>query len=120
MDEDILIEGVQRKNPFCVISKETFGDYNVRDIQLNTAWNRNPYGDDYAVVPDDMVESIMATRGFCDIELNEDGTSVVGFTEQERPDIPEDAEEPSPMDDIQSMVIDQEYRLTLLELGLTE
>ena len=84
----------ERKNPFCVISKETFGEYAIRDIQTNSAWSTNPYGEDYAVVPDDMVESIMETRGFCDIELNEEGTEVVSFTELEIPDIPE----PEPID----------------------
>lgn len=120
MDEDILIEGVERKHPFCVVSKKTFGDYNVRDIQLNTAWNKNPYGIDYAVVPDDMVDDILATCGFFDIELSDDETRVVGFTPLDKPEIPEEVEEPTATDDIQSMLIDQEYRLTLLELGLIE
>ena len=60
-----------RVNPFCVISKNTFGEYAVRDIQTNSAWSANPYGEDYAVVPDDMVLAIQETRGFCDIILNE-------------------------------------------------
>ena len=77
-----------RKNPFCVISKETFGEYAVHDIQTNSSWNTNPY-ENYAVVPDEMVESIMETRGFCDIELNEEGTEVVTFTAREIPEIPE-------------------------------
>ena len=59
----------QRVNPFCVISKETFGEYAVRDIQTNSGWSANPYGEDYAIVPDDMVPAIMETRGFCDIVL---------------------------------------------------
>ena len=33
---------------------------------------------------------------------------------------PEPEPEPTPMEDIMSMMIDQEYRLTMLELGLTE
>ena len=91
-------ETVERKNPFCVISKETFGEYAVHDIQTNSAWSTNPY-EDYAVVPDEMVESIMETRGFCDIELNEDGTEVVSFTAREIPDIPEPDPEPTPAGD---------------------
>ena len=77
--EGIIELPPQRVNPFCVISKNTFGDYNVRDIQTNSAWEANPY-EDYAVVPDDMVTEIMETRGFCDIVLNEDGTEVVVYT----------------------------------------
>lgn len=89
------IEIPQRVNPFCVISKDTFGQYNVRDIQTNSAWGSNPYGDGYAVVPDEMVTAIQETRGFCDIELNEDGTEIVGFTAKEIPEIPEPPKEPT-------------------------
>jgi hypothetical protein len=92
--ETEIVKLPQRVNPFCVISKETFGEYAVRDIQTNSAWSENPYGEDYAVVPDDMVVSILETRGFCDITLNEDGTEVVSFTAREIPEIPQ--EEPGP------------------------
>ena len=93
--EEEVVELPQRVNPFCVISKNTFGQYNVRDIQTNSAWGSNPYGETYAVVPDDMVTAIQETRGFCDIELNEDGTEVVGFTAREIPEIPEAPHEPT-------------------------
>lgn len=83
-----------RVNPFCVVSKATFGEYSVRDIQTNSAWSSNPYGEDYAIVPDEMVEGIMETCGFCDIELNEDGTEIVGFTALEKPEIPEPVPDP--------------------------
>lgn len=90
-----IVEIPQRVNPFCVISKETFGEYNVRDIQTNSAWSSNPYGDAFAVVPDEMVTDIQETRGFCDITLNEDGTEIVGFTAREIPEIPEAPREPT-------------------------
>ena len=80
--------GKTRKNAFCVISIQTFGEYGVHDIQTNSAWRENPY-EDYAVVPSEMVEAIMETRGFCDIFLNDKGTEVVSFTAKEIPDIPE-------------------------------
>ena len=83
---DISVEIPQRANPFCVISKATFGEYAVRDIQTNSGWSENPYSN-YAVVPDDMVTEIMETRGFCDIVLTADGTEVVEFTEREIPEI---------------------------------
>ena len=92
--ETEIIEIPQRVNPFCVISKDTFGEYAVRDIQTNSAWGSNPY-EDYAVVPDDMVTAILETRGFCDIVLNEDGTEVVSFTAREIPEIPTPEPEPS-------------------------
>lgn len=87
--EEEIVEIPQRVNPFCVISKATFGEYAVRDIQTNSAWGANPYPEEYAVVPDEMVQAILETRGFCDIELNEEGTEVVGFTALEIPDIPQ-------------------------------
>lgn len=74
-----------RLNPFCVISKATYGDHAGHDIQTNSGWTENPYGDDYAVVPDDMVPAIMETKGFCDIVLSEDGAEVVSFTAREIP-----------------------------------
>ena len=87
-------KNIVRKNPFCVIDKNV-GENGGRDIQTNGSWASNPYPDTYAVVPDEMVESIMETCGFCDIELNEEGTEVVSFTAREIPDIPES--EPEPM-----------------------
>ena len=98
-ENNILKDIPTRKNPFCVISKATYGDYAVRDIQTNNAWSGNPYGEDYAVVPDDMVEGILATNGFCNIELTEDGTEVVAFTPLEIPFAPEPEPEPT-TDDI--------------------
>jgi hypothetical protein len=94
----------QRVNPFCVISKNTFGEYAVRDIQTNSAWGANPYGNDYAVVPDDMVTEILETRGFCDIVLNEEETEVVEFTAREIPEIPVEPVQPSQLDVIEAQV----------------
>lgn len=85
--ESEIIELPQRVNPLCVISKATFGEYAVHDIQTNSGWGENPYGEDYAIVPDDMVIAIAETMGFCDIVLNEDGTEVVSFTAREIPEI---------------------------------
>ena len=83
-----------RKNDFCVICK-TPNENGWYDIQTNSAWSANPYGEDFAVVPDDMVEAILETCGYCDLELNEDGTEVVAFTAREIPTI-EPEEEPTP------------------------
>lgn len=92
------IEVVERKNYFCVISKE--GNENGwHDLQTNGAWCDNPYGEAYAVVPDEMVGAILETCGYCDIELNEDGTEVVSFTATEIPTFEEPEPEPT-TDDI--------------------
>lgn len=87
-----------------IISKNEFGDYNIHDIQTNSSWVKNPY-DDYAIVPDDMVEDILTTCGFCDIELNEDGTEIVSFTAREIPDIPQDEAEATQLDRVEAQVV---------------
>ena len=91
----VPIEIPQRKNHFCVISKFTW-ENGGRDIQKNSGWSANPYPEDYAIVPDDMVPDIEETRGFCDIVLSEDGTEVVGFTPREIPEIPREETEAKP------------------------
>ena len=100
--EDV-VEIPQRVNPFCVISKNTYGQYNVRDIQTNSSWSTNPYGEDFAVVPDDMVLAIQETGGFCDIELNDDGTEVVEFTALEIPEIPQEDPKPTLEDRVNAL-----------------
>jgi hypothetical protein len=75
-----------KENPFCVISIATYGENEMHDIQTNSGWSKNPYGDGYAVVSDEMVQDILETKGYCDIVLNDDGTEVVSFTAR---DIPE-------------------------------
>lgn len=129
VEETIPVEEIlpQRVNPFCVISKNTFGEYAVRDIQTNSAWSANPY-EDYAVVPDDMVLDIMETIGFCDIVLNENGTEVMEFTAREIPEMPTPTPEPTAEDRIaeleeenaNSIELEAEllYELSLMQLGL--
>lgn len=72
-----------------VISKATFGSYNVRDIQCNANWDCCPYSD-YALIPDSMVDGILATQGYCDITLNSTGTEVTGFTARTIPSVPDE------------------------------
>ena len=121
VEDTIPVEKIlpQRVNPFCVISKNTFGEYAVRDIQTNSSWGENPYGEEYAVVPDEMVEDILVTRGFVDIELNEDGTELVSFTALEIPEIPEPETPPTDIEILYETEADQEFRLCCLELGLS-
>ena len=93
-DMETTEEIVTRKNDFCVISKEA-NENGWHDLQTNSAWSANPYGEDYAIVPDEMVEAIMETCGYCNIELNEDGTEVVSFEVTEIPTFPEPEREPT-------------------------
>lgn len=93
-----------RINPLCVISKEAYGDYAMHDIQTNSGWIENPYGEGYAVVPDEMVQDIMATKGFCDVVLNDEGTEVVAFTAREIPKIKTPEPEPTAEDKLNALV----------------
>lgn len=113
MSEEIIIK--ERINPLCVISKEVFGDYAIRDIQTNGSWDTNPYGDSYAVVPDEMVQDILETKGFCDIELNEDGTEVLSFTLRDVPEIPQPEKLPSTQERLSAL-----ENAMLEMLGVTE
>lgn len=72
-----------------VISKSTFGSYNVRDIQCNANWDCCPYSD-YATIPEPLVDGILATQGYCDITLNSEGTEVVSFAAREIPSVSEE------------------------------
>lgn len=100
---ETMPEVVERKNPFCVISKEA-NENGWHDLQTNSAWSANPYGDAFAVVPDDMVEAIMETCGYCDIELNEEETEVISFSPIEIPVFEEPAPEPTQLDIIEAQV----------------
>lgn len=70
----------------------------------------------WAIIPDDM--EIPSTFPFVDIEV-EDGV-VVSMTERVVPEKPTVKVEPTAQDDTDAMLIDHEYRLTLLELGISE
>ena len=72
-----------------VISKTTFGSYDVRDIQCNANWDCCPYSD-YALIPESMVDEILATQGYCDITLNSAGTEVVSFEARTIPEVPDE------------------------------
>lgn len=92
--EETMLEVIERKNPLCVISK-TSNENGWHDLQKNSAWSANPDRDKFVVVPDEMVEAIWETCGYCNIELNEDGTEVVSFTATEIPVLPEPEREPT-------------------------
>lgn len=90
-------EMMERQNPFCVISKETYGEHGLHDIQTNSAWSANPYSDKYVVVPDEMVSAILETGGYCDVTYTEDGKEVASFVAREKPE-PKPIPEPEPIE----------------------
>ena len=57
----------------------------ARDIQIGIEWDDIEYID-YAIIPDNLLEDILATKGWCDVEVGEDGKTIVGFTALEIPD----------------------------------
>lgn len=77
-------EIVTRKNDFCVISLEC-NENGWYDIQTNSAWSSNPYGDGYAEVLDELVEGAMSTYGYLNPVFNEDRTKMIDFTPAEIP-----------------------------------
>lgn len=70
-----------------VISKDTCGEYAVHDIQTNSCWCSCVL-EGYALIPDELVSGILATKGYCDITLNDEGTEVVSYTAREIPQVP--------------------------------
>lgn len=100
-----------------VISLEKFGE--AHDIQSNSMWESNPY-ENYAVIPDDMVEGITETKGFCDIEvideniveIVEDVEKVIGtrkvVSKWIARDIPE-VEEPEIVSEMEQLRADIDY-----------
>lgn len=70
----------------CVIMKESSGNA-AREIRTNVEYIEDQYLD-FAIVPPELVDGIVATNGFCDIELSEDEKTVVSFTAREIPTVP--------------------------------
>jgi len=70
----------------------------------------------WLAVPEELEAEAWGCGGWCDLIL-EDG-ELVGITPRERPPLPEP--EPTAQEDNDAMLADHEYRLILLELGLTE
>ena len=57
----------------------------ARDMRKDVEWDDNIHKN-FAIIPDELLDGILATGGWCDLELSEDGKTVVGFTETEIPE----------------------------------
>lgn len=76
--------------------------------------------DGWAVLPDDL-ETVNFPFGEVTVEEIEGVVTVTGWAPGAIPEpAPEADDTPSEADDTAAMLIDHEYRLTLLELGLSE
>lgn len=87
----------------CVISKVA-NDNGWHDLQTSNIWHENPYGSSFAIVPDDMIDDIMETRGYCDIELNKDGKTLKSFTPRAIPVFPDTELKPSKIDMLEAQI----------------
>jgi hypothetical protein len=87
---------------------------------VNKTGNFNYVPAGYAVIPDGM--TLPASFPFVDLEVKEiDGImTVVSMSEREVPVAEPVKAEPSAQDDTDALLIDHEYRITLLELGVSE
>lgn len=57
----------------------------ARDVRTDVEWD-DIIHKNFAVIPDELLDGILATDGWCDLELSEDGKTVVNFTETEIPE----------------------------------
>lgn len=72
--------------------------------------------DGYVEVPEPLLEKAISTYVSCNLVM-QDGV-LVDIEPLELPQ--EENREPSPEEDTQAMMVEHEYRLTLLELGVSE
>ena len=97
----------------CVIKIKADTD-SWHDLQTNSTWTKCPY-EGYAIVPPEMVESIMKTDGYCNIELNEDKTEIISFTPTEKPVI---TEPEKPVTEKEQMRADIDYLAIMMGVEL--
>ena len=76
-------------------------------------------------LPDEMLESYIDAMGFVSITVTDGEVETIQLNEAaynayiaDHPITPPAPDEPTEEDDINAMLVDHEYRLTLLELGL--
>ena len=68
-----------------VIRKKPLRRPSAREIQIGIEWDDEAYKN-YAIITDELLDGILATGGWCDLELSADGKTVVGFTATEIPE----------------------------------
>lgn len=84
-------------------------------VQTINTLSKIPEG--WAVIPDNMETPNLP---FGDITVEDIGgvPTVTSWTPREMPEIFETEEEPTAQEDTDAMLVDHEYRITLLELGV--
>lgn len=101
-------------------------------IKLNAENNNhgNPVSQPFegsVALPNELLSVYIDTMGFCDIEVTDDivtaiiaDTEAIEVYEATHPEPTPAEPEPTPDDDRDAMLVDLEYRVTLLELGVNE
>lgn len=94
-------------------------------------WNKSISPDGYALCPDNFCPIFYSTNpaGFVNITIkddiviemsvNQDAIDSYNATKPQDNDVTNTTIKPTAQDDIDAMLIDHEYRLTLLELGIS-
>jgi hypothetical protein len=87
------------------------------------SWIAETAPDGFAIFPEDMVTTFNNANGFVNITV-ENGV-VVSITENKEAKtaweaIPKPVPVPTAEEDMTAMLVDQEYRLTLIELGVNQ
>ena len=96
----------------------------INSIKQNNNYG-NPMGQyfkDSIQLPDELLNNYLETKGFCDFEIQDNIIIKIIINQNDLDDYnnnyPEVKPEPSAEQDINAMLVDQEYRITLLELGM--
>lgn len=96
----------------------------INSIKQNNNYG-NPMGQyfkDSIQLPDELLNEYLKTKGFCNFEIQNNIITKIIVNQNDLDDYnnnhPEVKPEPSAEQDINAMLIDQEYRITLLELGM--
>jgi len=100
-----------------VISKDVYGEYRIRDIQVNGSWKVNPYPTTHVIIPEHFIDDILKTNGFCDIKLNEEETEIISFTARKKPNM-KSSTEFSIERVITKFLLQQEHRFYLMKQGI--
>lgn len=82
------------------IEAEQDGGHNIE----NQSWRTAPWLPGHVVVPKALENAVWESKGYCDLELDEDG-KLVNIIPREIPEVPEPTPEPTEMDKLQAQVL---------------
>lgn len=102
--------------------------YYINDTPTENGNYGNPQsspGEGRLALPDELLSDYIDSMGFVELTTEDGIVTAVSRNEEayaayidEHPVTPEPAPEPTEEDDVNAMLVDHEYRLTLLELGV--